>query len=96
MAKRTRHQEYTKRIIAERFLKGGDPDELATEYNIAASTVKDYAKQFPLKKKVKRRVMVKEPKENTRVSELEKKVAELTIERDLWKTSYMAVITNQE
>lgn len=71
MAKRKRLEEGVKWLIANRLHGGEEPDALASEYDIAVSTVKDYGKKFPQKRKVKRKVMTEKPKENTRVSPYE-------------------------
>lgn len=97
MAKGQRLPVETKMVIAARAWNGEDPTDLAGEFGIAESTVNDYKSKYPKKRTVKRRVATKvAPKENTRVSASDERIRELEIERDIWKTAYMAVIKHRD
>lgn len=94
MAKRTRLSEEVRRTIAMRVHNGEDKEELASEFSVSKYTVADYAKQFKKPRKVKRKVVPSPSRENTRV--FTDRVRELEAERDVWKSAYMAVITDKE
>lgn len=86
MAKGTRFPEETKRDIAERYSNGEDAAELSERFGVSQYTVKDYASKYGKGRKrgVKRKVTVqsvRQPKENSRVSDAEKQALREEIQR---------------
>ena len=98
MAKGKRLPEETKRVIANRYNKGEDKNDLASEFGVSAYTVVDYGKLYKRNpRKVKRSISAK-PTENPLVKEnetLRKQVAELTGKVEFWREAYNASITNR-
>jgi transposase len=94
MAKGQKFSEEFKTGVAKRLWDGESAQTVSEELGVHYTTVLDWKSKFKPKRKVKRRVAVQQPKENTRVSDLERQIANLTAERDLWKEAYRAEIRN--
>jgi transposase len=94
MAKGQKFSDEYKMGIAKRLWDGENAQTVSEELGVHYTTVLDWKSKFKPKRKVKRRVIPRQPTENTRVSDLEKQIAGLTAERDLWKEAYRAEVRN--
>lgn len=91
-----RHSQEQKQKVADRVNGGESPEAIAKELGISKYTVGDWSREFRRKpRRVKRKVAPAQPKENTRVSELETKIKELEMEKEVWRNAYNAVITSK-
>lgn len=88
MARGKRTPKETKIQVAKRVRRGEEPEELATEFGVASSTIIDWAKEFGNNSSPKKKLTTHRPRPNALKAENENLKREVAFWRDAYLAEY--------